>query len=252
MQRGVIIGGVIVVMVCCSSSVAAVMMGGDGESNVGKVCTPHGTPDPNATYKYGANDVCLMTCKTGYEKKDGACVEKTTGPSPSGGSPGPADGTPCDSGMTGRDNHYMNGECVYKGCSPGYSDVNGTCISARWYLPGGVGPHYRKYLSKKPSESCQANGEWKILDSRYFDKKLNCADTDCLDDGSYNFCFKRQSENECNGSASGYYGRNPEERTLMEDGGRDDRVKDCVWVAGLPSSKVFNSEAEYASVASDA
>ena len=63
-------------MVCCSSSVAAVMMGGDGESNVGKVCTPQGTPDPNATYKYGANDACVMTCKTGYEKKDGACVEK--------------------------------------------------------------------------------------------------------------------------------------------------------------------------------
>ena len=80
MQRGVIIGGVIVVMVCCSSSVAAVMMGGDGESNVGKVCTPQGTPDPNATYKYGANDACVMTCKTGYKKKDGACVES----SPSG------------------------------------------------------------------------------------------------------------------------------------------------------------------------
>ena len=63
-------------MVCCSSSVAAVMMGGDGESNVGKVCTPQGTPDPNATYKYGANNACVMTCKTGYEKKDGACVEK--------------------------------------------------------------------------------------------------------------------------------------------------------------------------------
>src|SRR6056300_632264 len=60
---------------------------GDDGSNVGKVCTPQGTPDPNATYKYGSNDACVMTCKTGYKKKDGACVEKT--PSPSGGSPGP-------------------------------------------------------------------------------------------------------------------------------------------------------------------
>ena len=82
MSTGAIIAvGALGVMVCCSSSVAAVMMmGGDGESNVGKVCTPQGTPDPNATYKYGANDACVMTCKTGYKKKDGACVES----SPSG------------------------------------------------------------------------------------------------------------------------------------------------------------------------
>ena len=90
MSTGAIIAvGALGVMVCCSSSVAAVMMmGGDGESNVGKVCTPQGTPDPNATYKYGANDACVMTCKTGYEKKDGACVEKTPGADPS--SPAPA------------------------------------------------------------------------------------------------------------------------------------------------------------------
>ena len=84
MSTGAIIAvGAVGVMVCCSaSSAAAVMMGGDDESNVGKVCTPQGTPDPNATYKYGANDACLMTCKTGYEKKDGACVEKTPAPGP--------------------------------------------------------------------------------------------------------------------------------------------------------------------------
>jgi hypothetical protein len=88
MSTGAIIAvGALGVMVCCSSSVAAVMMGGDDESNVGKVCTPQGTPDPNATYKYGANDACVMTCKTGYKKKDGACVEKTLGPSPSGWKP---------------------------------------------------------------------------------------------------------------------------------------------------------------------
>src|SRR6056300_2118065 len=95
MSQGAIIGGVVVVMICCSaSSAAAVMMGGDDESNVGKVCTPQGTPDPNATYKYGANDTCLMTCKTGYKKEDGACVEKTSGTGPSGGSPGPRPGPP--------------------------------------------------------------------------------------------------------------------------------------------------------------
>ena len=85
MSQGAMIAGAVGVMLCCSaSSVAAVMMGGDDESNVGKVCTPQGTPDPNATYKYGANDACVMTCKTGYKKEDGACVEKTLGPTPSG------------------------------------------------------------------------------------------------------------------------------------------------------------------------
>ena len=116
--------------------------------------------------------------------------------------------------------------------------------------PGGVGPHYRKYSSKKPTASCQANGEWAILDNNYFNRKLNCADTDCLDDGSFNFCFKRESENICNGSASGYYGRTPEERQLMTDGGRGDRVKDCVWVPTLPPNKTFNTEVDYINAAS--
>jgi hypothetical protein len=107
MSTGAIIAvGALGVVVCCSSSVAAVMMGGDGESNVGKVCTPQGTPDPNATYKYGANDACVMTCKTGYKKEDGACVEKT-----SGGSPAPVD-------------------CVYT-----ESDEFTPCASIYWSLP---------------------------------------------------------------------------------------------------------------------
>jgi hypothetical protein len=69
----IVIGG----MMCLSSSVgAALMMGGGEEDKTGTVCTPEGTPDPNATYKYGANDACVMTCKTGYIKEDGACVEE--------------------------------------------------------------------------------------------------------------------------------------------------------------------------------
>jgi hypothetical protein len=63
-------------MVVCSSSLAAVMMMGGEEDKTGTVCTPEGTPDPNATYKYGANDACVMSCKTGYVKEDGACVEE--------------------------------------------------------------------------------------------------------------------------------------------------------------------------------
>ena len=64
-------------VMCLSSSVgAAVMFMGGEEDKTGTVCTPEGTPDPNATYKYGADDACVMTCKTGYVKEDGACVEE--------------------------------------------------------------------------------------------------------------------------------------------------------------------------------
>ena len=62
-------------ILCISSSVAAMMMGDEEEDKTGQVCTPKGTPDANATYKYGANDTCAMSCKTGYVKEDGACVE---------------------------------------------------------------------------------------------------------------------------------------------------------------------------------
>jgi hypothetical protein len=50
------------------------MMGGGKEE--GAVCTPEGTPDPNATYKYDADGDCVMTCKSGYLKEDGVCVEE--------------------------------------------------------------------------------------------------------------------------------------------------------------------------------
>jgi hypothetical protein len=63
-------------MMCLSSSVGAALMMGEEEDKTGTVCTPEGTPDPNATYKYGANDACVMSCNTGYVKEDGACVEK--------------------------------------------------------------------------------------------------------------------------------------------------------------------------------
>jgi hypothetical protein len=63
-------------MICLSSSVGAALMMGEEEDKTGTVCTPEGTPDPNATYKYGANDACVMSCKTGYVKEDGACVEE--------------------------------------------------------------------------------------------------------------------------------------------------------------------------------
>ena len=159
-------------------------------------------------------------------------------PSPSN-IPPPADGTYCPSDLTGVDSHYMDGKCVRKeGCSYGFSLVNGTCISDEWYLPGGVGPHYLKYLTKEPNAKCQANGESyhlsKDKDKRYYQRALNCSTEGCIDEGKVRFCFKRTDENTCNGSASGYYGR-----------GRNDRVKDCVWVPSLPASKIFNSEAEF-------
>ena len=63
-------------MMCLSSSgmAAVVMMGGSPE--VGAVCTPEGTKDPNATYKYDAQGKCAMTCKTGYTKESDACIEE--------------------------------------------------------------------------------------------------------------------------------------------------------------------------------
>jgi hypothetical protein len=70
-------------MICLSSSVGAAMMMGGGEEE-GAVCTPEGTKDPNATYKYDAGGDCAMTCKTGYTKEDGACVETPVVPKPTG------------------------------------------------------------------------------------------------------------------------------------------------------------------------
>jgi hypothetical protein len=61
-------------VMCLSSSVGAALMMGGGKEE-GAVCTPEGTKDPNATYKYDADGDCVMTCKTGYTKEDGACVE---------------------------------------------------------------------------------------------------------------------------------------------------------------------------------
>jgi hypothetical protein len=70
--------GVVVLMICSSSAGAALMMGSSPEE--GAVCTPEGTKDPNATYKYDAQGKCAMTCKSGYTKKNGVCVEEETDP----------------------------------------------------------------------------------------------------------------------------------------------------------------------------
>ena len=161
----------------------------------------------------------------------------------------PPDGTPCDSGVSGRKNHYMNGQCVFDECDTGFTMKNNNCIRNTWYLPDGVGPNYLKYKSNNPGASCQGNGEWYNLDSKYFDNSVNCATTGCFDEEKNNFCFKRTTENQCNQTASGYYGRTPEERNLMASGNRDDRAKDCVWVPSLPADKIFNSEQDYLNAA---
>lgn len=38
-------------------------------------------------------------------------------------------------------------------------------------------------------------------------------------------------------------------KTENECNGRDDRVKDCVWVPSLPADKIFNSEQDYLNAA---
>lgn len=74
MSQAAIIG-VVVLMMCSSSAGAAILMMGSSPE-VGAVCTPEGTPDANATYKYGADGACVMTCKSGYTKDGDTCVEE--------------------------------------------------------------------------------------------------------------------------------------------------------------------------------
>ncbi len=87
MSQTAIIGVAVLMMVCSSASVGAFFLipskptlgptpGPSPGPSPGTVCTPVGTPDTNATYKYGANNACVMTCKTGYVKEDGTCVEE--------------------------------------------------------------------------------------------------------------------------------------------------------------------------------
>jgi hypothetical protein len=72
MSQGVIIGVVVLMMMSSSVGAVALMMGGSPEA--GTVCTPEGTKDANATYKYDAQGKCAMTCNTGYKNTNGACV----------------------------------------------------------------------------------------------------------------------------------------------------------------------------------
>jgi len=68
--------GVVGLLLCSSSSgasAAALMMGGK-TPEAGTVCTPEGTPDSNATYKYDADGKCIMTCNKGYNDKSGVCT----------------------------------------------------------------------------------------------------------------------------------------------------------------------------------
>jgi hypothetical protein len=69
--------GVVGLLLCSSSSgaaAAALMMGGK-TPEAGTVCTPEGTPDSNATYKYDADGKCIMTCNKGYNDKNGVCTQ---------------------------------------------------------------------------------------------------------------------------------------------------------------------------------
>jgi hypothetical protein len=79
MSQAAIIG-VVVIMMMSSSASAMLMMGSSPEE--GTVCTPEGTKDTNATYKYDAQGKCAMTCNTGYKNESGKCVESTPPPPP--------------------------------------------------------------------------------------------------------------------------------------------------------------------------
>ena len=80
MSQEAIIGVVVLMMMSSSVGAVALMMGGSPEE--GTVCTPEGTKDANATYKYDADGECAMTCNTGYKNESGKCVESTPPPPP--------------------------------------------------------------------------------------------------------------------------------------------------------------------------
>lgn len=69
-------GGIILLCLCSSSSAGAafLMKGGEKKPVAGTVCTPEGTPDSNATYKYDSGGKCVMTCNKQYNNKNGVCT----------------------------------------------------------------------------------------------------------------------------------------------------------------------------------
>jgi hypothetical protein len=60
MSQTTILGVVVLMMMCSSSSLLAMLMMG-GSPEVGTVCTPEGTKDANATYKYNAQGKCVKS-----------------------------------------------------------------------------------------------------------------------------------------------------------------------------------------------
>ena len=80
MSQAAIIGVVVIMMMSSSVGAVALTMGSSPEE--GTVCTPKGTKDTNATYKYDADGECAMTCNTGYKNESGKCVESTPPPPP--------------------------------------------------------------------------------------------------------------------------------------------------------------------------
>lgn len=111
------------------------------------------------------------------------------------------------------------GECKPSGeCIDGYYRKDDRC----WYDPPTVGPpgaFHDLDFTRDLDARCQANAQWMDLDYNYYDTKLNCDELNCQHNIK-RFCFRRASKDSCEGTASGYYGND-----------KNDRVQDCVWVS---------------------
>tara|TARA_B110000503_G_scaffold140540_1_gene231703 strand:+ start:364 stop:1197 length:834 start_codon:yes stop_codon:yes gene_type:complete len=86
----------------------------------GDVCKPEGTADSNATYILNKDKECVFTCKSGYKKSGGVCIEDTTG-------------DVCTANvMDSRGTYAYNtsGTCVLSSCNEGYA-VNGTACAKK-------------------------------------------------------------------------------------------------------------------------
>lgn len=86
----------------------------------GDVCEPEGTADSNATYTLNADKECVFTCKSGYKKVGGVCIEDTTGD----------ECTADDMDSRGTYAYNTSGTCVLSSCNEGY-DVNGTACAKK-------------------------------------------------------------------------------------------------------------------------
>tara|TARA_Y100000389_G_scaffold114195_1_gene111381 strand:- start:5446 stop:6105 length:660 start_codon:yes stop_codon:yes gene_type:complete len=126
--------------------------------------------------------------------------------------------TPCDpmqyGSITSGEIGYMDtcGNCQFSGeCLEDYVLKNDICV----YSPGD--PYHDPNRSRDPSASCQANAQWISVDDNLYDIVLNCDRDGCRDAASDRYCFKRESQNNCEGVA-------------YRNTATGETIQNCVWI----------------------